>query len=61
MRLYMKTTTDKYELPIAVGDSPTKLAHKLGLTRDSVVTMCAKGKSGYHRIEIEDMSNDNDG
>ena len=54
MKLYMKTTTDEYELPLVVEDSPTKLAKKLGLNRHSVATMCSKQKSGYHRIEIED-------
>ena len=54
MKLYMKTTTDKYELPLVVEDSPAKLAKKLGLNRHSVATMCSKQKSGYHRIEIED-------
>lgn len=62
MKLYMKTTTDRYELPIAVEDTPTKLARRLGLNRDSVATMCSKQISGYHRIEIEpDMYPDNDG
>lgn len=62
MNLYMKTTTDKYELPIAVEDSPTKLAKKLGLNRHSVATMCSKQICGYHRIKIEsEMYPDNDG
>lgn len=62
MNLYMKTTTDKYELPIAVEDSPAKLARRLGLNRHSVATMCSKQKNGYHRIKIEpEMYPDNDG
>lgn len=62
MMLYMKTTTDKYELPLIVEDSPTKLAYKLGLNRHSVATMCSKQLSGYHRVEVEpDMWPDNDG
>lgn len=54
MTLYIKTTTDKYELPVAVEDSPAKLAKRLGLKRHSVATMCSKGKNGYHRIKIEE-------
>lgn len=54
MKLYIKTTTDKYELPIAVEDSPTKLADKLGLDKHSVACMCSKRRSGYYRIEIDE-------
>lgn len=54
MNLYMKTTTDKYELPIAVEDSPAKLARRLGLKRASVATLCSKQICGYHRIQMED-------
>ena len=62
MKLYMKTTRDKYELPLIVEDSPTKLAHKLGLSRHSVATMCSKNVCGYRRVEVEpDMWPDNDG
>lgn len=62
MKLYIKATTDKYELPIAVEDSPTKLAQKLGLNRHSVATMCSKQVCGYHRVEAEpEMYPDNDG
>ena len=52
--LYMKCTTDKYELPIAVEDSPAKLARRLGLNRHSVATLCSKQICGYHRIRMED-------
>ena len=54
MKLYIKTTTDKYELPIAVEDSPTKLANKLGIDKHSVGCMCSKGRSGYYRIEVDE-------
>ena len=62
MKLYIKATTDIYELPLVVEDSPTKLAQKLGLERSSVATMCSKQINGYHRVEIEpDMWPDADG
>jgi hypothetical protein len=58
----MRCTTDKYELPLIVEDSPTKLAKKLGLKPHSVATLCSKEKCGYHRIEVEpDMYPDADG
>lgn len=60
--MYMKCTTDRYELPLVVEGSPTKLAAKLKLKPHSVATLCSKEKSGYHRIEIEpEWYPDNDG
>ena len=53
MKLYMKCTTDRLELPLIVEESPTILATKLGLSPHSVATLCSKQKSGYHRIEVE--------
>lgn len=62
MTLYMKTTTDRYELPLIVEDSPTILACRLGLKPNSVATLCSKEICGYHRVEVEpDMYPDNDG
>lgn len=54
MKLYAKVSTDKYELPLIVEESPTALANKLGLKPHSVATLCSKQKCGYHRVEIED-------
>ena len=59
MTLYMKTTTDKYELPLIVEDSPSKLAKRLGLTKGSVSTMCSKGKNGYLRVKVEEQEDGN--
>lgn len=62
MMLYIKTTTDRLELPLIVETSPSILAQKLGLNRHSVATMCSKGVNGYHRVEVEpDLYPDNDG
>ena len=62
MMLYMKTTTDRLELPLIVEASPSILAQKLGLKRRSVATMCSKGVNGYYRVEVEpDLYPDNDG
>ena len=60
--LYMKCTTDKYELPIAVEDSPSKLAARLGMKASSVMTLVSKERNGYHKVKVErDMWPDNDG
>jgi len=62
VKLYIKATTDIYELPLVVEDSPTKLARKLGLERSSVATMCSKQINGYHRVDVmPDMYPENDG
>ena len=50
--------TDKYELPIAVEDSPSKLAAKLGYKPHSVATQCSKDRCGYHRIEVDEDEED---
>lgn len=62
MTIYMKTTTDKYEFPVAVADSVKELAHMLGNTPASVASCISRNSCGYHRIEVpEDMWTDNDG
>lgn len=61
MKLYMKCTTDRLELPLIVGESPMILANKMGISPHSVATMCSKQICGYHRIEVEDSWPDNDG
>lgn len=51
MKLYMKCTTDKYELPLVVEDSPTKLAAKLGQSKHSVACMCSREPSGFFKVD----------
>ena len=58
MTLYIKTTTDKFELPLVVEESPSMLTLRLGMTRRSVSTLCSKGVNGYHRINIEEDEDD---
>ena len=43
-KLYVKCTTDKYELPIAVADSPGELANMLGVTTGTVRSSTSKRK-----------------
>ena len=62
MKLYIKVSNDKYELPIAVADSPAELAAALGVKRESILSMLTRQVGGYHRVEIEpDLYPDNDG
>lgn len=54
MKLYMKVTKDKYELPLIVEDSPTRLAERLGLKVGSVTSMVSKNRSGFVKVEVDD-------
>lgn len=60
MTLYMKCTTDRYELPIAVADSGQELAKMLNMSVNSVWTCISKHRSGYHKIEVEDPEVENE-
>jgi hypothetical protein len=53
-KLYVKTTKDDLELPIAVADSPSELARMLGTTRGTVESSISKHHKGWHRIIIEE-------
>lgn len=53
-KLYVRTTKDDLELPIAVADSPTELAKMIGVKVDTVNTMISRKAKGYYKIEIED-------
>lgn len=54
MKLYMKCTTDEYELPLIVEDSPTKLAQRLGLKVRSVTSMISRKSGGFVKVEVDD-------
>lgn len=61
MKLFMKTTTDKYELPLAVADSAKELATMLHMSNGSVASAISRGVCGYHKVIIDDWYPDNDG
>ena len=50
----MKVTNDKYELPIAVAESPGELAQMLGVTKGTVLASIGHHYANWIRLEIED-------
>lgn len=52
--LYIKYTTDKYELPVAIADSAARLAEMIGLKESSVRSMISRGQRGYKKIILDD-------
>lgn len=55
----MLTTRDKYELPVAVAESPSELEKMTGIKRKSILSCISRGLKGYHRIEIDEKGEDN--
>lgn len=53
-KLYLRTTTDDLELPVAVAESPEELARMLHTTRGSVESSISKHHAGWHRVIIEE-------
>lgn len=54
MKLFLRVTLDKYELPIAVAESKKELAQILGLTRQTVLTYYARNQRGFIEVDVED-------
>ena len=60
MVLYLKTTTDEYELPIAVAASVHELAKITGTSERSIASIISRLRNGktdtkcYHIVEVED-------
>ena len=59
MYVYMKITTDRYELPLAVADTGEELAKICGVSRNNVYTTMRKARllghrCQYVRVEVED-------
>lgn len=59
MTLYLKTTKDEYELPIAVADSPTELALILGTTPGCVSSSLSHKRAGWCKVEVGDDEDGN--
>lgn len=54
MKLYIKTTKDKYELPLAVAESVAELAKMVGHSKGTVASMITRNQNGYRKIVIDD-------
>ncbi len=54
MKLYMRTTTDDMELPVAVADSPGELAEMVGTTKECVMSSISHKHKGWYRVEVEE-------
>jgi hypothetical protein len=52
MTLYVKCTTDEYQLPEIVADSTRELAKKTGKTPGSIATMISRGYPGWYKVEV---------
>ena len=60
-QLYLKVTNDKYELPLAVGDSVIDLARLLNMKRSSLESVFSKvrhGDNGYRMYKIVEVIDD---
>lgn len=58
-KIYMCVTHDKYELPVAVADSPKELADMLGVTSNNILSAIYHAKvsgrkSIYVRVVVDD-------
>lgn len=60
MTLYMKVTSDKYELPVAVADTVIELSNMIGLNKrslESIFSKISRGKYGnsiYKIVEVDE-------
>lgn len=59
MTLYIKVTSDEYELPLAVGDTVRDLAKMLGVKSDSIYSQMSHSKHNgyfcsYQKVEVDD-------
>ena len=54
--LYLRTTVDELELPVAVAESPGELAEMLGTNANVVSSSISHQRPGWFRVEedIED-------
>ena len=50
--LYVATTKDKYELPIAVADSVGELAEMLNMKATTISIYLSLGRPGFYKVEV---------
>lgn len=51
MAIWMETTLDKYELPVAVADTAAELAKLRGVSVDTIRAKVSKAKNGTGTIK----------
>lgn len=51
-RLYVATTKDRYELPIAVADSVAELAEMLNMRPETISIYLSTGRPGFYRVDV---------
>ena len=59
MKLYLKVTDDKYELPVAVADSQSELARLCGVSKATITSSLSHQRHGrqnshYKEVEVDD-------
>lgn len=59
MKLYLRVTRDKYELPVAVADSAKELAEMCSVSNSTILSAISHEKAGrwksqYKLVEVED-------
>lgn len=60
MKLYMRVTQDKYELPVAVADTQAELARMVGVRRRTITRALSEARRGvtsysiYKEVEVDD-------
>lgn len=52
--LYIRTTIDKYELPVAVADSINELAIMVGKKPRNVATYFSHNRRGWYKVSVKD-------
>lgn len=59
MKLYLRVTKDRYELPLAVAESQAELSRMLGMNKNTVGSAIRNAKKFgwdciYKEVEVED-------
>lgn len=50
--LYVATTKDRYELPIAVADSVSELAEMLGMKPTTISIYLSLNRPGFYKVAV---------
>lgn len=62
IKLYIATTPDRYELPVAISETPQGLASLVGTTKGTVLSCISHQKEGrksiYHKVLIKEGENE---